>query len=432
MSWLINVGIIWATGSLVWFRWDAWTMIKRRNMRRDEAIKSAARAAPWWFVLVLVGVVYGIVKLVTSGLPESRADRDAAIKELERDVLPQTLQDALEATTTAEDARDEAAGQPTRREADEESRDMAFAQMLHRHRTRCGPDTVMPSGKTMARLNPAYRPQGYRDEVAKADEVLDLLHKLAALGVETDPTTGDPVHISIIKARAAREDARSGHNPRARLTPAEETRRRRLDRFATAAEIQHPARESALQCSVCGCAVVPIGNGQVTHTPDLGGPFPCAFATVGPVLWHRTPEGSPERAAVRDQAMEALQGKLEAADNNKYTIVPMVLDPRNLPQARPYLEAGTTSPTARPYLDPRGLPTAEEEAESAKVMAELQREFPLEEEPETITSISLDGTETVIPISGPRPRRRSTYEVHKASHNMAPGRYCPFCISPRM
>jgi hypothetical protein len=451
--WLI-AALIWGVGTLVTFRLEARRLVTRKNYRRDRAIREARNEAPFWFIMVLAVIAEGAweigKRLMLAGIPESRADRDEAIKRLEDEVLG----------ASAQDARDEAAGQLhlslqealNGTTADEDGdipggpRDAEFLDWLERMRVTCGPDTRLPSGKTLTSIRPAYLPRSYRDDyrspitrrtpdrresqltgakheakdqeaayeaVTRARRALELLRRLSAMGAAKDPATGQSIHDAIRQARNVLRDAEAGHL-NSQVVKATKAQVSRLERAVKAQELVKDD-DTATVCSRCGCPVVPGRIGYV-HIPDLGMPSPCDRATIAPVPWYLTPEDSPEREEVRRRTEERLR-------------------------------------------------QADEDRATAATMRELQEEFPVPLEPDVIRSISLDGTETEIQINrlqaegytityltGNEPppwngmvskRVRQTNEritewfedstlpvtrkIHREQHADAPNTVCPFC-----
>jgi hypothetical protein len=421
-EWIIGA-IIWLAGALISFRWEARRLVARENYRRAKAIKEARDEAMFWPIRVLAVIAETAWVLgkavVLAGIPESRADRDEAIKRLEDEVLG----------ASAEDARDEAAGQLhlslqealNGTTADEDAEDLQrldsrFLEALDRSGKLCGPDTKMPSGKTLTSIRPAYLPRNYQDgyragrdaeatyeAVTKARRAVELLERLRALGMRKDPATGHEVSKALRKARQVLQDAESG---RLVATQLKETKTQvyRLERVLKAQEITQGT--NAKTCTRCGCPVVQGRLGYI-HIPTLGCPPPCDRATIAPVPWYLTPENSPEREAVRRRTDERLR-------------------------------------------------QMDEDRATAATMRELQEEFPVPLEPDVIRSISLDGTETEIQITRlqaegysitylngtqeaiRRADRRITEwfedstlpitrKIHREQHADAPNTLCPFC-----
>jgi hypothetical protein len=392
-AWAIGT-LIWLAGALITFRLEARRLVTKKDYRRDRAIREARNEAPFWPIMLISVFLEGVweigKRLMLAGIPESRTDRDEAIRRLEEEVLG----------VSAQDARDEAAGQlhlslqealngtTADEDADELLRqDMAYLDRLDASRGICGPDTRLPSGKTMGQLSPAYRPRGYvsthrpdyprrgttssRDQeakyeaVTKARRALELLRRLAAMGVSKDPATGQPIHHALHQARNVLRDAEAGHL-NSQVVKATRTQVSRLERAVTAQELIKDD-DRATVCSRCGCPVVPGRRGYV-HIPDLGMPSPCSHATVEPVPWHQTPEGSPERAEVYRRTMEAF-------------------------------EAGPFG---------RDMDT--------ETMRELQREFP----PEEVESVSLDGTVHKLKSTVTGRLIPEGYEIHFLAGNEPP------------
>lgn len=363
-GWIIGLSL-WAAGIPFAFRMDAKDMILRCGYRRADAIHQAGIRAPVWpirFVVWILDSIAGLIgRTLTSGLPTSQAERDAELAALERE---------LGMSATAEDARDEAAGQLH----------LALAE-AHAE------ESVEDRWQTQAKEHAA--------------RVLEILVSLEIRGALTDPTTGLPIKTALRNARdtvSATRRVPLGREDRAKLAQ----RVTRLERVIRANEIMD---EVGKVCSRCGCSVVPGMTGYI-HTPAPGQPFPCDHATMDPVPWHETPEGSPERQAVKERTLAALRGGPFGKDLKEEWLqdAERLLDsfkggPLEGKYTISYLEEGTTG--RRPYLvDPTAVP----------------------EELDEIRSVSLDGTETVI-TSGWVSRR----ELHDRLHGGLQMSNCPFC-----
>lgn len=95
MNVFLTVAGIYLAGWVITFRLDAWYGITRQNKRRDVAIREATFPATWWPLAGLAMVALGIHGLLTAGLPQSQADRDETIAELEREALGDVMGDRM-------------------------------------------------------------------------------------------------------------------------------------------------------------------------------------------------------------------------------------------------------------------------------------------------------------------------------------------------
>lgn len=229
-AWAIG-SLVWLIGTLVSFRLEAKHLVIKKNTRRSDAFQNAAVSAPWWPLVLVIWAVVGawwLVKTVlTAGIPESQADRDAREKDLEREVLDTPLEDAIKAATATEEPPPD-----------------TLPEGFFQYRcARCGCDVV--PGRTgyvhvpsLGRRGPCSRAVVEEPQSAPAERVVTLLRRLRDRGVEKDPTSALPILTAIREAADKVEQERQGLG--GGVEDILNTRAKRLERCLRAVELFGP------------------------------------------------------------------------------------------------------------------------------------------------------------------------------------------------